>query len=93
VYAGTRGALTIADERVIPLTLDVASAAQIRQAAHEVDTRDVLINNAGIALYDDLSRLEVIREAPGRQSLWNVQVCAEQLVAVAEEHICQRAGR
>ena len=55
VYAGTRGTLTIADERVIPLTLDVTNAAHIRQAANEVDTLDVLINNAGIALYDDLS--------------------------------------
>ena len=55
VYAGTRGALTIADERVTPLTLDVTNAAQIQRAASEIDTLDVLINNAGIALYDDLS--------------------------------------
>src|SRR5260370_17065014 len=64
VYAGTRGGLTIADERVIPLTLDVTNAAQIQQAANEVDTLDVLINNAGIALYDDLTN-----SAPIDQSL------------------------
>jgi len=29
VYAGTRGALTIADERVTPLTLDVTSVEQM----------------------------------------------------------------
>jgi NAD(P)-dependent dehydrogenase (short-subunit alcohol dehydrogenase family) len=65
VYAGTRGVLTIADERVIPLTLDVTNAAQIQQAAHEVDTLDVLINNAGIALYDDLSDSGAIEQSLG----------------------------
>jgi NAD(P)-dependent dehydrogenase (short-subunit alcohol dehydrogenase family) len=60
VYAGTRGALTIADERVKPLTLDVTNTAQIEQAASKIDTLDVLINNAGIALYDDLSNFDVI---------------------------------
>jgi NAD(P)-dependent dehydrogenase (short-subunit alcohol dehydrogenase family) len=60
VYAGIRGALTIADERVTPLTLDVTNASQIEQAAREVNTLDVLINNAGIALYDDLSNIDVI---------------------------------
>jgi NAD(P)-dependent dehydrogenase (short-subunit alcohol dehydrogenase family) len=62
VYAGTRGALTIADERATPLTLDVTNASQIEQAACEVNTLDVLINNAGIALYDDLSNIDVIEQ-------------------------------
>jgi NAD(P)-dependent dehydrogenase (short-subunit alcohol dehydrogenase family) len=55
VYAGTRGPLDITDERVTPLLLDVTNAAQIQRAVKEVGTLDVLINNAGIALYDDLS--------------------------------------
>jgi len=59
VYAGSRGPLRIADERVTSLTLDVTSVAQIQQAAHEIDSLDVLINNAGIDIYDDLSDLEV----------------------------------
>jgi NAD(P)-dependent dehydrogenase (short-subunit alcohol dehydrogenase family) len=62
VYAGTRSALQIADKRVTPLTLDVTSVSQIQRAADEVDTLDVLINNAGIAIYDDLSNLEVIEQ-------------------------------
>lgn len=62
VYAGTRGALSVADARVTPLTLDVTNAAQIEQAATEVNTLDVLINNAGIALYDDLSNFDVIEQ-------------------------------
>jgi len=60
VYAGTRGALEIADKRVTPLTLDVTSDSQILQAAGEIHSLDVLINNAGIAIYDDLNDIEVI---------------------------------
>ncbi|HEY3007735.1 MAG TPA: SDR family NAD(P)-dependent oxidoreductase [Micromonosporaceae bacterium] len=55
VYAGTRHPLAHPDGRVTPLTLDVTSAAQTRAAAESVTSLDVLINNAGIALYDDLS--------------------------------------
>src|SRR3954464_3187552 len=62
VYAGTRGALQMADERVTPLTLDVTNAAQIKQAVDQVGTLDVLINNAGVAIYDDLSNPEVLEQ-------------------------------
>jgi NAD(P)-dependent dehydrogenase (short-subunit alcohol dehydrogenase family) len=62
VYAGTRRALTVADARVTALTLDVTNAWQIEQAATEVNTLDVLINNAGIALNDDLSNFDVIEQ-------------------------------
>jgi NAD(P)-dependent dehydrogenase (short-subunit alcohol dehydrogenase family) len=62
VYAGTRGALQSDDKRVMPLTLDVTSVSQIQRAAEEVATLDVLINNAGIAIYDDLSNLEVVEK-------------------------------
>jgi NAD(P)-dependent dehydrogenase (short-subunit alcohol dehydrogenase family) len=62
VYAGTRGALQNGHQRVTPLTLDVTSASQIQRAADEIDSLDVLINNAGIALYDDLSNSGVIEQ-------------------------------
>jgi NAD(P)-dependent dehydrogenase (short-subunit alcohol dehydrogenase family) len=55
VYAGTRQPLAHPDGRVTPLTLDVTSAAQTQAAAEQVESLDILINNAGIALYDDLS--------------------------------------
>jgi NAD(P)-dependent dehydrogenase (short-subunit alcohol dehydrogenase family) len=60
VYAGTRQPLTHPDPRVIPLTLDVTSAAQIQAAADQVQWLDVLVNNAGIALVDDLSDRAVL---------------------------------
>lgn len=55
VYAGTRQPLTHADPRVTSLTLDVTDAAQIQAAAERVEALDVLINNAGLALYDDMT--------------------------------------
>lgn len=60
VYAGTRQPLAHPDGRVTPLTLDVTSAAQTQAAAENVASLDLLINNAGIALYDDLSDPAVI---------------------------------
>src|SRR5260370_1580617 len=55
VYAGTRQPLAHVDGRVTPLTLDVTNAAQIQGAVEKVESLDILINNAGLALYDDLS--------------------------------------
>jgi len=62
VYAGTRSVMQFPDPRVTPIDLDVTSAAQIRRAVEQVDHLDVLINNAGIAIYDDLSKPEVIEQ-------------------------------
>src|SRR6516162_7603815 len=55
VYAGTRDPSWRPDERVVPVVLDVTNAAQIQEAIAKAESLDVLINNAGIALYDDLS--------------------------------------
>jgi NAD(P)-dependent dehydrogenase (short-subunit alcohol dehydrogenase family) len=54
VYAGTRQPLPHPDKRVVPVTLDVTDAAHIEAAVDNVGSLDVLINNAGIAIYDDL---------------------------------------
>src|SRR5262245_18911803 len=55
VYAGTRQPLLHSDGRVTPLTLDVTNAAQIEEAVEKVESLDILINNAGLDLHDDLS--------------------------------------
>ena len=55
VYAATRQPVAHPDARVTPLTIDVTDAAQIQQAVGNVESLDILINNAGLALYDDLS--------------------------------------
>jgi NAD(P)-dependent dehydrogenase (short-subunit alcohol dehydrogenase family) len=62
VYAGTRGSLQVLDERVTPITLDVTSDSEIQRAAFRVDTLDVLINDAGISLQDDLSNPSTIQQ-------------------------------
>ncbi len=55
VYAGTREPLVHPDWRVTPVTLDVTDPAQIEAAVAQVESLDILINNAGISLPDDLS--------------------------------------
>jgi NAD(P)-dependent dehydrogenase (short-subunit alcohol dehydrogenase family) len=55
VYAASRRPLVHADARVTPLILDVTNEAQIQEAVETVESLDILINNAGISLPDDLS--------------------------------------
>lgn len=55
VYAASRRPTLIPDERVTPLTLDVTVPALIQEAAGAVESLDILINNAGVSVADDLS--------------------------------------
>lgn len=69
VYAGTRQPMKHPDSRVVPLSLDVTDAEQIRAAAEAVESLDLLVNNAGLALpVDDLS------EPAGLEQLFAVNV-------------------
>jgi NAD(P)-dependent dehydrogenase (short-subunit alcohol dehydrogenase family) len=62
VYAGTRQPFSHPDARVTPLPLDVTSPAQIQAAADRLESLDILINNAGIALSDDLSDRSLLQQ-------------------------------
>jgi NAD(P)-dependent dehydrogenase (short-subunit alcohol dehydrogenase family) len=55
VYAGTRQPNVVGDERVTPVILDVTDPAQIQAAVDSVESLDILINNAGVSVPDDLS--------------------------------------
>jgi NAD(P)-dependent dehydrogenase (short-subunit alcohol dehydrogenase family) len=55
VYAASRQPFEHPDDRVTPLTMDVTDWAQIRRAVESVESLDILINNAGVSLPDDLS--------------------------------------
>lgn len=62
VYAGARGTLQHSDKRVTSLELDVTNATHIERATREIGALDVLINNAGISLFDDLGKPDVISQ-------------------------------
>lgn len=55
VYAGMRAPVEHPDKRVVALALDVTDLNLIGAGVASVPELDVLINNAGVALYDDLS--------------------------------------
>lgn len=62
VYAGTRTAFEPSDARVVPVVLDVTDEHQIERAAARVERLDLLVNNAGIARYDDLTDADVLHQ-------------------------------
>ena len=55
VYAGTRRPLNHPDERVVAVTLDVTDPTQVQRTAEKVESLDILFNNAGVAVPDELS--------------------------------------
>jgi NAD(P)-dependent dehydrogenase (short-subunit alcohol dehydrogenase family) len=55
VYAASRQPMVLPDDRVTPLILDVTDPAQIQEAVARVESLDILINNAGVSVPDDLS--------------------------------------
>ena len=60
VYAASRQPINHIDDRVVSVALDITDAEQVASLASTVEALDVLVNNAGIALYDDLSDPEAI---------------------------------
>jgi NAD(P)-dependent dehydrogenase (short-subunit alcohol dehydrogenase family) len=63
VYAGVRQPLTHPDARVVPITLDVTNRDQAVAAAKTVGgSLDVLVNNAGVALSDDLTDRDALQQ-------------------------------
>jgi NAD(P)-dependent dehydrogenase (short-subunit alcohol dehydrogenase family) len=60
VYAAARTPVEHADARVHPLRLDLTDPASVAAAAARVDRLDVLINNAGISVVDDLTEMDAI---------------------------------
>jgi NAD(P)-dependent dehydrogenase (short-subunit alcohol dehydrogenase family) len=62
VYAATRRPFPHPDPRVTPLVFDITDEAEVRGVAEQVESLDMLINNAGLALYDDLSDRAVLEQ-------------------------------
>jgi NAD(P)-dependent dehydrogenase (short-subunit alcohol dehydrogenase family) len=62
VYGGARRPFSHPDGRVVPVLLDVTDESQIQRAVGQIESLDVLINNAGMAISDDLSDRAVIEQ-------------------------------
>ncbi|MEU4195509.1 SDR family NAD(P)-dependent oxidoreductase [Kribbella sp. NPDC026611] len=62
VYAGARRPFAHPDGRVEVLTLDITDPEQIAQAVEQVESLDLLINNAGLGLSEDLSDRAVLEQ-------------------------------
>jgi len=56
------------------VTLDVTDPAQIRTAAEQIGSPDILINNAGVQPFDDLSDIVPIEQAPAVNPLGTYRV-------------------
>ena len=74
VYAGTRRPLNHPDERVVAVTLDVTDPTQVQRAAEKVEWLDILFNNAGVAVPDELSDRAALERhlAVNRFGTWGV---------------------
>src|SRR5215475_10862902 len=62
VYAGTRRPYAHPDPRVTVVPLDVTDEEQVRAAAAVVESLDMLVNNAGVFLLDDLSDRKALEQ-------------------------------
>jgi NAD(P)-dependent dehydrogenase (short-subunit alcohol dehydrogenase family) len=62
VYAAARKPLQHNDARVTPLLLDITNESHIQAAAASVGSLDILINNAGVSIFDNLSDRATIEE-------------------------------
>ncbi|GAA1821534.1 SDR family oxidoreductase [Luedemannella flava] len=62
VYAAMRRPVPHPDARVIPLPLDVTDTAQVQALADRVVELDMLVNNAGVSVLDDLGERSVLEQ-------------------------------
>lgn len=62
VHAAARAPIDHPDRRVQPIRLDITDPVSVARAANHIGALDVLINNAGVSMVDDLSDPAVIEE-------------------------------
>lgn len=62
VYAGTREPAAFDDRRITPVLLDVTRSEQVSRTFEAIPALDVLVNNAGIAQFDNLTDPAVLEQ-------------------------------
>jgi NAD(P)-dependent dehydrogenase (short-subunit alcohol dehydrogenase family) len=62
VYAASRRPLVVPDPRVTPLIVDVTAPAEIQEVADGIESLDILINNAGVSVANDLDNLTAFEQ-------------------------------
>lgn len=62
IYAASRSGTDIVDPRIFRVLLDVTVEPQIAAASGAVEELDLLINNAGVATYGDLSNFDDLEQ-------------------------------
>jgi NAD(P)-dependent dehydrogenase (short-subunit alcohol dehydrogenase family) len=63
VWAAARQPFTHKDARVSSLILDVTRPTEVQAAAAAVDAVDIVVNNAGVALFDNLTERAALEES------------------------------
>jgi NAD(P)-dependent dehydrogenase (short-subunit alcohol dehydrogenase family) len=86
VYAASRQPMAVPDQRVTPLILDVSDPAQIRDAVARVESLDVVINNAGVSVPDDLSDRSAFERHLAVNLYGTLDVTRAFLPALARSH-------
>ncbi len=86
VYAASRQPMAVPDWRVAPLMLDVSDPAQIRDAVQRVRSLDVVINNAGVSVPDDLSDRSAFERHLGVNLYGTLDVTRAFLPALTRSH-------
>jgi NAD(P)-dependent dehydrogenase (short-subunit alcohol dehydrogenase family) len=86
VYAAARQPMGVTHERVTPQILDVTAPEQIQEAARAVDSLDVLINNAGVSVPDDLSDRSALEEHLAVNLYGTLEVTQAFLPALVRSH-------
>jgi NAD(P)-dependent dehydrogenase (short-subunit alcohol dehydrogenase family) len=69
VYAGMRTPVRHPDSRVVPVKLDVTSPVDIQTESRAIGQLDILVSNAGVFPYGNLTDATVLQEAL-RVNLW-----------------------
>src|SRR6202007_987623 len=86
VYDASQEPAVVSGERGVPVTLDVTDEAQIKRAVGQVGSLDILINNAGVSVADDLTDRSAFEEHLAVNLYGTLDVTSAFLPALTRTH-------